>query len=217
MPVRASLGYQIVQTFTLGTNILLVEHPSDMLYLQAVSEYLKTTNRTGLEEGVSIIPLGSFENIAMLTSLADQLNKPVILTSVIENKKHHILALAKKQSLDPDRLLLVTDFTATKEADLEDMFEPGFYLALLRQTGFDIQDSQLPPGTRILDRVTQATGEAINKMEPALQLLQSNGGLLSNLPERTLSRFEAMFEKINAFSQSRDGELNAERGPQPIV
>lgn len=216
MPVRASMGYQIIQSFTLGTNILLVEHPSDMLYLQSISEYLKTTNRTGLEEGVSIIPLGSFENIALLTSLADQVNKPVILTNVIENKKHDILALAKKQSLDPDRLLLVTDFTATKEADLEDMFEPGFYLTLLRQAGFEIDDSQLPPGTRILDRVAQATGESINKMEPALQLLQSNGGLLINLPEQTLSRFEAMFAKINTFSQAA-GAANAEIGSQPIV
>ena len=48
-PLQAYLGYEITQTLFIGENVLLVEGPSDILYLQAASNALKAQNRESLD------------------------------------------------------------------------------------------------------------------------------------------------------------------------
>ena len=199
MPIQASLGYHFFQSIPIEPNTIVVENSSDLVYLHALSDYLKTKNRTGLDETWSIIPGGNLKNTAIVTSLTNAENKPIILTNVKEGEKHDILTLAEQKLLDPEKLLLVTDFTSSSEAELEDMFEPDFYLSLLKKAGIaNLKVNQLPPGIRIVDRVSKVIGKPIKKLEPALQLLHGNNEL-SDLNEPTLSRFETLFIKINSF------------------
>ena len=199
MPIQASLGHQFFQSIPIEPNTVVVENSSDLIYLHALSDYLKTKNRTGLDENWSIFPGGSLQNTAIVTSLTNNEKKPIILTNVKEGEKHDILTLAEQKLLDPEKLLLMTDFTTSSEAELEDMFEPDFYLSLLKKAGIaNLNVNQLPPGMRIVDRVSKVMGKPIKKLEPALQLLQENNEL-SDLNEPTLSRFETLFIKINSF------------------
>ena len=197
LDARKSLQVAHPHFSALSTKISLT---SDLVYLHALSDYFKTKNRTGLDETWSIIPGGSLQNTAIVTSLTNNENKPIILTNVKEGEKHDILTLAEQKLLDPEKLLLMTDFTSSSEAELEDMFEPAFYLSLLKKAGIaNLNVNQLPPGIRIVDRVSKVIGKPIKKLEPALHLLQENNELLSNLNEPTLSRFENLFKKINSF------------------
>jgi hypothetical protein len=197
MPIRAALGHQLMQSAALGPNTILVEDTSDMIYLHAISNLLKSLDRTGLDESWAIIPRGNIKNIVMSIALDAQDENPIVLSNVKEAEKQDILELAKQKLLDPNKLLLVTDFIAKAEADMEDMFDPEFFLALVRKSGAaDLNSTELPQGTRIIDRITKALGQPINKVLPALELLQANG-VTSKLSENTLTRFEKLFEKIS--------------------
>ena len=48
-PLQGALGYEITQSLFIGKNTLLVEGPSDILYLQAFSAALKNRKREGLD------------------------------------------------------------------------------------------------------------------------------------------------------------------------
>ncbi|MGZ8153309.1 MAG: hypothetical protein ACXW0Q_11760 [Methylovulum sp.] len=48
-PLQSALGYEITQSLFIGKNALLIEGPSDILYLQAFSSILKSRNREGLD------------------------------------------------------------------------------------------------------------------------------------------------------------------------
>ena len=131
-------------------------------------------------------------------------------------EKQEILTMAQERLLDPEKLLLMTDFTSSPEAELEDLFEPSYYLSLLRGAGIaNLESNQLPPGMRIVDRVSSVIGKNINKLEPALHLLNDNNEFLSNLNEPTLDRFEKLFKKINSFLP--DIEQPVPQEEQPVI
>ena len=55
-PLQAALGYDITQTLFVGKNVLLVEGPSDFLYLKWFSSELQHQNREGLDRRWVITP-----------------------------------------------------------------------------------------------------------------------------------------------------------------
>ncbi|MDE0695574.1 MAG: AAA family ATPase, partial [Boseongicola sp.] len=48
-PLQGALGYEITQSLFVGKHTLLVEGPSDVLYLQALSAALRTRHRVSLD------------------------------------------------------------------------------------------------------------------------------------------------------------------------
>ena len=62
-PLQASLGYSLAQTLFLGPNCLLVEGPSDLLYLQTMSTILSDSNRESLSNKWVITPVGGAEKL----------------------------------------------------------------------------------------------------------------------------------------------------------
>ncbi len=216
MPVQAALGNQLFDSLQFGRNTLLVENSSDLIYLHLISKFMKSLNRIGLNQDWTIFPGGSLQNNALTTALSDQENKPLILSNVKKMDKQEILTLAQERLLDPEKLLLMTDFTSSEEAELEDLFDPSFYLTLLRGAGIaNLEFNQLPPGKRIVDRVSSVIGKNINKLEPALHLLKGNDEFLTNLNEPTLSRFENLFKKINSYLPT--AEQSALQEEQPVI
>ena len=57
-PLQGALGYEITQTLFVGEHTLIVEGPSDLLYLKAFSEALKVRKRTFLDPRWTICPVG---------------------------------------------------------------------------------------------------------------------------------------------------------------
>ncbi len=63
------MGYEITQTLFIGTNSLLVEGPSDVLYLTAFSAELKKRGRTHLDQRWTICPIGGVDKVAAFMRL----------------------------------------------------------------------------------------------------------------------------------------------------
>jgi predicted ATP-dependent endonuclease of OLD family len=66
-PLQASLGYHLAQTLFIGEDNLIVEGPSDFLYLEILSNYLRDKGRTALDARWVIVPAGGVDKIPTLS------------------------------------------------------------------------------------------------------------------------------------------------------
>ena len=80
-PLQAALGYDIAQHLFIGQTNLLVEGPSDFVYLDAVSRLLREAGRTALDEHWRVLPTGGAANIPAFVALMGQsLDVTVLMT-----------------------------------------------------------------------------------------------------------------------------------------
>ena len=68
-PLRAVLGYDLTQSLFIGEHTLLVEGPSDLLYLTWASNELRSKKRTGLNPRWTITPTGGIDKIGSFVAL----------------------------------------------------------------------------------------------------------------------------------------------------
>lgn len=68
-PLQAALGYEITQTLFIGKHTLLVEGPSDLLYLKWFSNELKNQGRTYLDPRWTIAPCGGIDKFGSFIAL----------------------------------------------------------------------------------------------------------------------------------------------------
>jgi hypothetical protein len=197
-PLQAALGYELSQSLFVGKDNLIVEGPSDILYLTVISEHLRQNSKPSLSTRWVFVPSGGIGNIPTFVSLlGTQLNLAVLL-EVGTGANQKIDRFVKMKILDQQRLVSLTEFTGKPQSDIEDLFSEDFYLQLLRESGGpDLQPGQLSPGHRILKRIEAAIGHEFDHYAPAAHLLRNQAALLPQIDVVTLGRFEALFNRLN--------------------
>jgi hypothetical protein len=120
-PLQGHLGYEITQSLFIGKNTLLVEGPSDILYIQAFSQALKNRKRVGLDPRWTICPSGGIDKIWSFASLfgGNKLNIAV-LCDLGHGEKTKVERLKQSQILNSGQVWTVADFTGKSESDVED-------------------------------------------------------------------------------------------------
>lgn len=197
-PIQAAFGHQLSQSFLLGPENLIVNSPADTLYLQVFSIFLRSLGRTGLHPKWIIIPGGGIENLPPFFAMLETEMQPSVLYNVTPDITKILNPMLESGTLKREKIFPVTEITGTKEADLEDFFNPSFYLTLLRGADVaDIKIEDLPPGDRIIERVERFLGKKISPLEPALHLMHEQGFLLSTMNGETLDNYEQLFININ--------------------
>lgn len=220
-PLQGHLGYEITQSLFIGKNTLLVEGPSDILYIQAMSNSLKKRNREGLSPQWTICPSGGIDKIYSFASLfgGNKLNIAV-LCDFGKGDKSKVERLRASQILRSGNIFTASDFTGKSESDIEDFFEPKLY-AILINSSFNLkgknrlQPSQLSEeksGEIRLVKAVEAwfrtlSGDTpeFDHFTPADWLLRNPTCLDSDDKEITdsLEKFEKSFVALNALlSQS---------------
>ena len=209
-PLQAVLGYAIGQTLFVAPNVLLVEGPSDLVYLQLLSRAVERhRNAPGLDRRWAVTPVGGVSKMDGFVRLfgSNQLNI-CALVDVSSGRLSAVEKLAQNGELDDRQVVKVTEFTQTDFADIEDLFEPDFYLGLVRG-GCKGVASMLTPEVlaefdddRIIERIdrvmtTKLNDKPIDHMPPA-RYLEENSHLLDELGDATLDRAVQLFERINA-------------------
>lgn len=134
-PLQGALGYDITQTLFVGKHTLLVEGPSDILYLQALSEAAKRQGLPGLDSRWTICPSGGIGNVRAFMSLfsGNQLNVAV-LADIANGQKSEIKRLRESNILKNGRVFTLDQYTNKAEADVEDIFDPNVYTDILNGT-----------------------------------------------------------------------------------
>ncbi|WP_411746095.1 ATP-dependent nuclease, partial [Reinekea sp.] len=78
-PLQAALGYEISQSLFIGSHNLIVEGVTDYWYLSAISDYLISIGKKGLEPNITITPAGGAQKIPYLVSLLASQNLNVVV------------------------------------------------------------------------------------------------------------------------------------------
>lgn len=210
-PLQGALGYNLSQTLFVGPNSLIVEGVSDLIYIQTISALLESQARVGLDSKWTITPVGGADKVPTFGALlgAQKGMKLATLIDIQQKDKQTIENLYKRKLLSQKNVLTFADFTGKKEADIEDMFDPAFYLDLVNgeykvalQKPLTLSD--LPKRERILSAIDSylqknplTTGH-FNHYRPARFFAENVGKLSASLSADTLDRFEQAFKRLNS-------------------
>jgi hypothetical protein len=198
-PLQAALGVETSQTLAVKQDNLVLEGASDLLYMNIMSEHLKRLGRTGLDPRWTLVPAGGLTNIPTFLSLfGAQLNVATVF-DVQTGGQQRITQMVERGIVAANKLIPITSVTGTKQGDMEDLFDPEFYLELVRGSGeAPLVATDLGRGDRIVTRIEMALGREFDHYGPAFFLLRSQGSLLDRIDAATLDRFEALFQRANA-------------------
>jgi len=210
-PLHAALNFELAQTLVTGQHCLLVEGPSDLLYLQLLSQACRDAGLCALDPRWVVTPVGGADKVSAFAGLHGSAARNVaVLIDAGPRDQQRIKALQGGNRLDAKSLIQISDFVAGKEADIEDLFAPAFYCAIV--SGAYAKDlpgtlkptdlkSRLP---RITARVDQyfknhdiACG-AFSRYRSAAYFLCEQQSILPTLNTATLKRAAKMFERINS-------------------
>lgn len=217
-PIFGAMGFEVTQTLIIGKDTLLVEGPSDILYLQAASTSLKAAGRAHLAPQWAICPSGGIDKVLPFVRLfyGNKLNIAV-LTDFERGQKRKLDDLYKSELLEKERIILATEICEKDEADIEDFLAPAFYADLLNKT-YGLKDEQILTAEK-LEAADSTTKRLVKKAEAYFKLLPSEipefnhfdaSMYLLQHPEMfkvkgkpvqdTLTIFEKAFERISKFA-----------------
>jgi predicted ATP-dependent endonuclease of OLD family len=125
-PLQGALGYSVTQSLFVGENSLLVEGPSDVLYLEALSNELELRGRKGLSRKWVMCPAGGIDNLRPFVSLfvGNHLNVAV-LSDQGQGDKSKIERLRRSEVLAAEQLHTIAELLNRAEADVEDVMTPN--------------------------------------------------------------------------------------------
>ena len=207
-PLQGALGYEIYQNLFIGPNSLVVEGVSDLLYIQAMSGLLQEKGKVGLSPDWTITPVGGSDKVPTFVALIgaqSQLNVAVLI-DYQKKDRQTIENLYKKRLLAKSHVFTFADFISNDEADIEDMFDPEFYLKLVNEefgSSLDIAALSMPT-SRILRRIEPylegmplPNGASFNHYRPARYFSDNLRSLEGEISEAELDRFDKVFTALN--------------------
>ena len=215
-PLQGALGYEITQSLFIGEQTLLVEGPSDILYLNAFSAELRRRARTNLDKRWTLCPAGGVDKVSAFVSLfAGNKLHVAVLTDFMKGQKAKIEQLRKSKLLNDGHVFTAVDFCAQDEADIEDLLGETLYLQLVNGAyalGQNALTAENVSGQsqRVLIRVEDAfrtmpsTVPEFDHFTPSRWLLENPAVLSTESTEvlAALEKFERLFLAVNALLPS---------------
>jgi hypothetical protein len=217
-PLQAALGWTIAQNLFISERNLLVEGPADLVYLQVASALLEATGKNGLRADITIVPTGGLDKVVTFVALlgANKL-KLVVLHDYRGAPEQKLVDLMRQRMIAAKAILDCSQFRDLEklgisgiQTDLEDLLPVPMYLDYFNRAykrelaGNSVQETDLPPGDRIVDRIERFIAQKGISLRPS-------GGFNHYAPARvfaasppnqfdpdTQSRFEALFQAIDA-------------------
>lgn len=218
-PLQAALGWSVAQNLFISKTNLLVEGVSELAYLQTMSSILNASGENGLDDDITIVPVGGLSNVATFTSLLGANGLSVALLLDYSGRQDQKLeSLIHQKLIQRKAVFNVSQFRDLKRvgqdtlpSDIEDLFSVKTYLMLFNKAfakqlgGMSITEQDLPSGDRIVQRIEKLL--AARKME-----LRPSGGFnhytvaatfvatpAVKVDAVTKSRFSALFFAINKY------------------
>ena len=209
-PLQVALGSQMARTLFLAPHCLLVNAPSDLIYLQVLGEMAASKGLARLDPRWVVIPVGGADNLPTFVSLLGESYVSVaVLMDITPTNKEKLDRFGGNGggSRTPIRWVEVTRI---RDADVEDLFEPNFYLSLVSQT----YDGELPApltlksisgsNPRIVKRISDyfhkegVSGGTFDPYRPAANLLQKHSEIRHRIDDTTVEEAASLFQRINS-------------------
>lgn len=212
-PLQAALGYEITQTLFVGKNTLLVEGPSDLLYLSWFSHKLISAGRVGKDSRWTIMPSGGLDKISSFITLfrGNKLNIAVF-TDFHAGDKKKLKSLRESEILKTGHVFTAESYAGQDEGDIEDMIGRKVYIFLVNNCYGLKGKKQLP-----MEKPSDAPARVVVEVENHFRMLSPDvpefdhyrpAEYLTLNPsdkedikpdiEESLKRFERLFKDLNA-------------------
>ena len=168
-PLQGALGYEATQSLFIGEHTLLVEGPSDILYLQAFSAALKERGRTGLDSRWTICPAGGIDRIMPFVSLfAGKQLHVAVLSDEARGAKGKVEKIRKSDILQASHFYTVADFIDAAEGDIEDIFNPHIYAEIVNRS-YELPESHLVTVEKLAEDTS--TPRLVKKVEAMFRVM----------------------------------------------
>ena len=214
-PLQGALGYEATQTLFVGEHTLLVEGPSDILYLQALSSALATRGRTKLDSRWTMCPAGGIDRIMPFVSLfAGKDLHVAVLSDEARGAKGKVNKIRQSDILRAGHFYTVADFIDEPEGDIEDIFDSETYAEIVNcsyalpkphrvtveKLNQDTSTTRLVKKVEAMFNVMPETIPVYDHYTPAAWLIRNPDMLTgeSEAIQRTLSVAERIFETVNS-------------------
>lgn len=217
-PLQAALGWNIAQNLFISERNLLVEGPSELIYLQVVSNILEVEGKEKLRDDVTIVPTGGLDNVATFVSLLGASGlKLAVLHDYRGSPEQKLTSLVRQKLLSDKALFNVSQFRdpekqgeSGKPSDIEDLFSIGTYLEYFNATfanqlaGVIVSEADLPPGDRIVQRLEKYIEIKGLKLRPSggfnhyAVAARFASSPPNSLDAETVTRFGTLFATLNA-------------------
>ncbi len=211
-PLQAALGYDITQTLFVGKDTLLVEGPSDLLYLKWFSQELKEQGREYLDRRWVITPCGGIDKVGSFIALFGGTKLHVaVFTDFHKGQKGKVRSLKESELLKTGHVFSAEMYVDQDDADVEDLLGRSLYITLINKCYSLDEPHRLPEEKpsdapiRVLEEVKKHFATLppevpeFDHYKPALFLLENTAELRIALPDlnQALDRFEKLFKDLN--------------------
>lgn len=209
LPLQSALGYSVLTPLMIGPNILFVEGVSDLVYLRAWQLQMSEEGRESLDDRWSIVPSNGVGKIPALLSFFYE-RENLRLAALCDGRSSAQDALTssiQRRIIKRNRIVYLADHLERKNADIEDLFDTGTYLAIFNKTtGNDLKIGDLPTGpSRIIQRLKGASLNGIEQVDnEAFHYRCANvferdaTHFFSQLSDQEKDRIEGLFKTLNS-------------------
>lgn len=200
-PLQGALGYDLAQHLFIGPDNLVVEGPSDYIYLSVLSSHLTDQGRQGLDERWTVTPVGGADLVPTFVALLGRRNLDFSVFIDSRREGHQKLqSLTDQGFLAKRRIITVGQILGRKVGDIEDLFATEDYLKMYNKAfGKRLKSSELTGTDPLVKRITRKENlDRFDHGKPADWLLRHRDELLPSLSDETLDNFEKLFVSINA-------------------
>jgi len=216
-PLQMALGYQMAQTLFLAPHCLMVNSPSDLIYLQVLGDMVTEVSGARIDPRWVIIPVGSTDNLStFVTLLGENYVSVAVMMDLTPTNREKIEAINKKNESEGVNPVKWVQVTRVRDADIEDLFDPKVYLELVNLSYAAQLDEPLTmriitdSNPRIVERLkayfsrSGLAGGVFDRYVPAAYLLENFDSFKDNLSEDTLEKIQALVERINSLITDTD-------------
>ncbi|HKN36267.1 MAG TPA: AAA family ATPase [Terriglobales bacterium] len=209
-PLQGALGYEISKRLSAAEYSLIVQSPSDLLYLTGFSEALKNRGRIHLSPQWTVCPVGGVDNVAAFVSLFgnNKLRVAVLIDYSLGEKKSPAGVGRLKLLLD-GHVLTLPLYVDKPEADMEDVIGWRNYLTLVNKAYGLVGSAELKDDEQAEVRVTKVVedkfrtmpsfGAGFSRYTASEYFIKHRDAVFNALPDvpPALDRFESIFKDLN--------------------
>ena len=209
-PLQVALGHNLAHTLFLAPHCLMVNSAADMIYLQILGEICASKGYQRLDPRWVVIPVGNADNLPMFVSLLGENYVSVAVLMDVTPKNKQKMALINKNSIiQRNNPVKWVEVQKIRTADIEDTFEPAFYLKLVNESyaaellepvSMKAISAKDPRIVQRLERHFKSEGIAgghFDSYRPAAWLLENHAQLRHEISDDAIERAASMFQRVN--------------------
>lgn len=217
-PLQAALGWTIAQNLFISERNLLVEGPSELLYLQVASNLLEGQGLVGLRSDITIVPTGGLDNVVTFVALLGASGlKLAVLHDYRGTSEQKLDNLVRQKLLANKALFNVSQFrdlanlgVSSVASDIEDLWPVPLYLQYFNATfaaqlaGLAPTEADLTSGDRIVERLNRYLSAKGVQLRPSggfnhfAVASRFAAAPPTEFDQDTAKRFAALFSALNS-------------------